>query len=422
MTMASALLAFALAPQITRLLVPGYSLALQALTTDLMRIMLMTPIIFGLSGISMAILNTHEHFLLPALAPVLYNLSIIAGAALLAPHWGVYGLAVGVVAGALLHLLVQIPGLSRRGWAWTATLGLHDAGVREVVRLLLPRMLGLAVIQVNFFVSVRLASGLSESSLPALNYAFLLMMLPQGIFAMAIATAAFPSFSDLAARKLTSELCATLTATLRAMIFLSVPAAVGLLVLRGPLIRVLLQRGQFTDGSTQAVAWALQFYVLGLPAYAVVEILSRAFYALHDTKTPVVVAAVTVALNIILSLLLIERLDIGGLALANALAVNVEMLCLLWFMDRRLELDRRALLKATIRILGAAMAMGGILMGCLRAMSGQSPWWVALVSLLVGGGSYLGAAWLLRLDEVRILGQVIANRVRPGQAAGSTGL
>ena len=415
LTATSAGLAFLLAPQITRLLVPGYSPDLQALTTDLMRIMLVTPIIFGLSGISMAVLNTHEHFLLPALAPVLYNLSIIAGAALLAPRWGVHGLAAGVVAGALLHLLVQIPGLLKQGWRWTPTLGIRSAGVREVIRLLLPRMMGLAVVQVNFFVSVRLASDLPGSSLPALNYAFLLMMLPQGIFAMAIATAAFPSFSDLVARNETSELRATLAATLRAMVFLSVPAAVGLFVLREPLIHVLLQRGQFTDGSTRAVAWALQFYVLGLPAYAVVEILSRAFYALHDTRTPVIVAAATVALNIVLSLLLIGRLDIGGLALANALAVNVEMVWLLWFMRRRLAIDGSALLRSTLQVAGAALAMALLLAACLRLTEGRSAWQVVLVSMAVGGGGYLGAAWLLRVDEVRVFGRIIAGRLRAGR-------
>ena len=413
LTTVSAALAFLLAPRLTRLLVPGYSPEMQVLTTDLMRIMLATPVIFGLSGISMAVLNAHEHFLLPAFAPIAYNLSIILGAVALAPRWGVYGLALGAVLGSGLHLVIQLPGLIQRGLRWSPILGLRDADVHEVIRLLLPRMLGLAALQLNFFVVVRLASGLYEESLPAINYAFLIMMLPQGVFAMAIATAAFPSFSHLAARKEFSEMAATLGATLQAMVFLAVPAAVGLLVLREPLIRVLLERGEFTGASTRAVAWALQFYLLGLPAYAVVEILSRAFYALHDTRTPVWVSAATVLLNIVLSLALVGPMDIGGLALANAVAVNLEMLILLWFIRQRLgELDGRTMLRAVGRVAVASGAMALLLMAFASATAGMNKWMVALGGLALGAGSYGAMSWLLGVDEVRAMSALILRKAR----------
>ena len=188
-----AVLAAALAPWLVRIIIaPGFGPARQVLTADLMRLMLLTPVIFGVSGVLMGILNARQHFLLPALAPVLYNLGIIAGAISLAPTMGVYGLAVGVVAGALGHLLVQIPGLVRYGMRYTATLGLRDAGVHEVGRLMLPRMVGLAAVQLNFLVNTILASSLVPGSLAVLNYAWLLMLLPQGVFAQAVATAAFP--------------------------------------------------------------------------------------------------------------------------------------------------------------------------------------------------------------------------------------
>lgn len=412
LTTLSAVVAFILAKPLTQLLVPGYSPDMQLLTQHLMRIMLVTPIIFGVSGISMAVLNAHQHFLLPALAPILYNISIILGAALLAPLWGVQGLAIGVAIGSCLHLAIQLPGLGRQGLKWFPTLGFGSTDVAEVIKLLIPRMLGLAVMQINFFVSVRLASNLSSPSLPALNYAFLLMMLPQGVFAMAIATAAFPAFSNLAARAETDELRRTLASTLRAMLFLSIPAAIGLFVLRQPLIRVLLQGGQFTDTSTDAVAWALQFYVIGLPAYAIVEILSRAFYALHDTWTPVLVAAATVLLNIALSLALIGVMDIGGLALANAIAVNLEMFLLLGFVRKRLDsIQARWLWDALQRIIPAASGMALALTLLMRWANGWPTWLVVIIGMGLGSATYVLLTWLLGLEETRLFGKLFLNRV-----------
>ena len=411
-TAASALLAFVLTPQLTTLLVPGFTPEMQALTGRLMRMMLLTPIIFGLSGISMAILNAYQHFLLPAFAPVLYNLAIIGGALFLTRFWGIDGLAVGVVIGAILHFLVQLPGLRRRGWSYSPILSLRLAGVREVISLLLPRVLGLAVMQINFLVNMVLASGLSEDSLSALNYAFMLMMLPQGVFAMAIATAAFPSFSDLVARQQLDKLRETLAETLRAALFLTIPASVGLLILRFPLIQVLLERGEFTSASTKSVAWALQFYALGLPAYAAVEIVSRAFYALHDTRTPVGVGAATVALNIILSLLLIRPLGHGGLALANALAVNIEMVSLFWFLRRRLGgLAEEHLIASMRQIIPAALLMGLGLAIVLWLGQGRSSWLLTGVGIIVGGGIYAAASWALGATEMHTIGDWVWQRI-----------
>jgi len=410
LTTLAAIAAFILTPLLTRWLVPGFGPEMQALTGRLMRIMLLTPIIFGLSGISMAILNAHQHFLLPAIAPALYNLAIIAAALFLTPSLGIYGLAVGVVAGALLHLLVQWPALRRKGWRYTPTLELGFPGVHEVISLFLPRMLGLGAMQLNFVVNTVLASGLAAGSLAALNYAFLLMMLPQGIFAMAIATAAFPSFSELVARQQLTELGEALSATLRAILFLTLPASVGLYVLRYPLIQVLLQRGEFTAASTQATAWALQFYALGLPAYAVVEIVSRAFYALHDTRTPVMVATATVGLNVLLSLLLLGPLAHGGLALANALAVTVEMLALLWVLRRRIgAIAEGPLLASSIRSLVASLGMGMGIALALRGI-GEHVWLAAVGGIVIGGGLYGVLAWALGSREWRALGGWIAQR------------
>ena len=277
-------LAALLAPWLMRAVIaPGFDPGRQELAARLMRLMLVTPVIFGVSGVAMGTLNARQHFLLPALAPILYNLGIICGALLLAPGLGVQGLAWGVVAGALGHLLVQIPGLIRHGFRYTLTADLRDAGVREVIRLMLPRMVGLAAVQVSFLVNTILASGLVAGSLAALNYAWLLMLLPQGAFAQAVATAAFPTFSAQVAKGQQAELRSALAATLRAVLYVTLPAAVGLIVLRRPLVQLLFERGAFTAASTHMVAGALALYALGLPAHSVVEIIVRAFYAMHDT-------------------------------------------------------------------------------------------------------------------------------------------
>lgn len=406
---AIAAVAVVLAPWLVReVIAPGFDPAQQALTARLMRLMLVTPVVFGLSGLVMGALNAHQHFLLPAAAPIFYNLAIIGGALGLAPRLGVTGLAVGVVAGSVLHLLVQVPGLVRFKARYWPVLTLRDPGIREVGRLMAPRVLGLAAVQVNFLINTVLASGLAEGSLSALNFAWLLMLLPQGVFAQAVATAAFPTFSALAARGETDEMRSTLSATLRAIFFLSVPAAVGLLVLRTPLIQLLFQRGAFETHSTEAVAWALQFYALGLPAHAGVEIVARAFYALHDTRTPVAVSVATMGLNVVLSLTLIKPLAHGGLALANTLATTLELLAMLVLIRRQLDgIEGQRLIRASGRMALAAALMGAVLWVALILAGETGAATQAGGGILLGTVVYFGASWAMGAGEVRAVRKLI---------------
>ncbi|MFQ5343581.1 MAG: murein biosynthesis integral membrane protein MurJ, partial [Anaerolineae bacterium] len=407
----AAIVAAILAPLLARLIVPGFDPAAQALTARLMRLMLIAPVVFGISGLAMGVLHSHQHFLVPALAPALYNLAIILAALLLGPSMGVRALAVGVVAGALLHLLVQLPMVAHVGARYTPLLGLGHPGVREVARLMGPRILGLAAVQVNFVVNTILASGLGAAALPALNYAWLLMMLPQGVFAMALATVAFPTFSELAARNDAAGLRQTLSATLRTVLYLTVPASVGLLVLRTPVIEVLLQRGAFTQASTDAVAFALQFYALGLFAHATVEIVARAFYALHDTRTPVAIGLGAMLVNVLLSLALIRRLSFGGLALANTLATVGEMAVLMWLMRRRLgSLDVSRLVGSVLRILVAAGLMAAALFSFSRGLPGADPLLVTAGGIIIGVVLYVGITALAGSDEVSAVLRLMERR------------
>jgi putative peptidoglycan lipid II flippase len=425
LTSAFASLAALLAPWlVSTIIAPGFDAARQALTVDLMRLMLITPVIFGVSGVIMGILNAQQHFLLPALAPILYNLGIILGAVILAPDMGVKGLAVGVVAGALAHLLIQIPGLVRRGLRYTPALGLHDPSVREVGRLMLPRVVGLAAVQINFLVNTILASGLVEGSLAAINYAWLLMLLPQGVFAQSIATAAFPTFSTQAAKGQVAAMRSTLSATLRAILYLAVPATVGLIVLSKPLVQLIFQRGAFTETSTEMVAWALALFTLGLPAHAVVEIVVRAFYALHDTKTPVMVGIGAMVLNVIFSLvfILVFRalgwMPHGGLALSNSLATTIEMVVLLYIIRQRLDgLEGRRMLASLARIGLASLLMGTVAAALAWLLRDQGAWLLAGVAVTVGIIEYVAASLALKSPEPWAVWDMITRRGQPATQA-----
>ncbi len=390
------------------ILAPGFNPAQQALTVSLMRWMLISTVVFGLSGVMMAALNSFQHFLLPALAPVLYNLSIIAGAWFLAPRIGVYGLVIGVVVGAFLHLDSQIIGLWWYRARYRRVLGLADPYVREVGRLMGPRVLGLAAVQLNFWVNTLLASGLPAGSLSALNYAWLLMLLPEGIVAQAMATAAFPTFASLEARGQLVELRKVVSQTLRAVLFLAIPAAAGLFAWRVPLIRLLLERGEFTATSTQLTAVALAFYAFGLIGHSAVEIVARAFYALHDTRTPVIVTFAGVALNVALSLAFLPRLSYAGLALANTLATLIEMAALLWLLTRRLNgLEWPQLGLTAGRAALASAGMMAMLLWLARFEQGQAPLIYGVAGLAVGAIIYLAAAVAMRMPEVQVVRRLI---------------
>jgi len=400
-----ALLGIIFAPLLVQYLIaPGFDPARQALTAELMRYMLISTVIFGISGVVMGILNSYQHFLLPALAPAIYNLSIIVSALLLAQRLGVRSLALGVIVGAVLHLTIQIPQLVKRGMKYTPYLGLENPSVHEVGRLMLPRAIGLGIVQINFLVNTILASRLGAGSLAALNYAWLLMLLPQGIFAQGIATAAFPTFSRLIAQQRVDEMRNVLSATLRAVLYVSMPASVGLFILRVPLVQLLFQRGAFDVGSTDAVAVALQFYALGLFAHAGVEIVTRAFYAMHDTATPVAIGVGAMATNLALSLLLVGPMSYPGLALANSLATIGEMLVLSYVIRRRVDgLGGKVMWLSLGRIVLASIGMAWVTWKVSDLLAPHGIIIQVFGTVLMAGIVYLLLSIALGSSEIRIL-------------------
>jgi putative peptidoglycan lipid II flippase len=416
----AALVAALFAPQIVRyLLASGFAgdPAKEALTVDLLRLMLPSAAIFGLSGLVMGILNSHQVFLAPALTPALYQLGLIFGLLALSPRLGIYGLAWGVLIGASLHLLVQAPALLRQGGRYFPRFGLADPDVRQVARLMGPRLFGVAVVQLNFWVNTQLASHMAEGSITGIVTAFTLMVMPQAAIAQSIATAAMPTFSSQAALGRLAELRGSLAASLRGVLLLSIPASIGLMLLRQPLVSLLYQRGEFDARSTELVAWALLWYAAGLVGHSVVELLARAFYSLHDTRTPVLVGAAAMGLNVGFSLLfaaLFTRLGWmphGGLALANSLATGLEMAGLFTLMRRRLGgLEGASVLLGAGQAAAAALAMALGLWAWLALTGGRPFWLAALGGVAIGGALYGLAVLLLGVPEVRLLSKAVLRR------------
>jgi putative peptidoglycan lipid II flippase len=372
-------------PLVSWIIAPGFSPEQQQLTASLMRGMLISTVIFGASGLIMGALNALQHFLFPAFAPVLYNVAIILGSWLLGPRWGVYGLVVGAVVGAIAHLLVQLPALVQQRASYTLELSVQDPGVREVMRLMGPRILGLLFVQLHFLVNTILASGLEPGSLSALNYAWLLMLLPLGVFAQAIGTVIFPTFAAQVAAGEHEAMRSSFSLILRLVIFLTLPAAAGLWVLDYAVVRLLFEHGEFGPRSTELVVFALHFYAIGLISHAIVEIGVRVFYALHDTWTPVLVGVGAMALNVLLSLLWVGMLRHGGLALANTVATTLEMLLLLILLHKRLGgMEVGALATSLIRSALAAGIMALVVWAMLR-------WFASLSGLGVIAGEWLPA-------------------------------
>ncbi|MFP4630456.1 MAG: murein biosynthesis integral membrane protein MurJ [Desulfohalobiaceae bacterium] len=401
------LLALAGAKPLTMLVAPGFiqDQELFQLTTDLVRICF--PYIIFISGMAlcMGVLNSLQHFLAPALAPALLNVVLILGALLgLAWGWSLpYVLAWGVLAAGLAQLLFQLPFMARQGFVWRGAWSWRHPGVRRIGLLMLPTVLGAAVYQINILVNTMLASLLVQGSISYLYYADRLVQFPLGVFGVALSTAALPSLSSLVSAGREQEFTQTLNMTLGLNLFISLPAAAGLIGLAEPLIQTLFARGEFGEPAVAATAWALVGYSLGLPAFCCVRSLVSAFYALQDTKTPVLVASLCLVLNICLGLLLMQFIAHTGLALAVALSSWANILLLGYFLGRK---------KGTWFLLeGKLWGMTGLSLALGLGTFWTSSWgWPSLVLIPVWAGAYLLLALALGMPEARLLKRSLLRR------------
>lgn len=354
-------------PTLVNILVPGFDEATLNLTVILTRIMFIQVIFMSLSGISTGILHSHKIFVPSAVGSLIYNVGIILGGVVLAapieaafPGFGIAGFSIGVVLGALLNFLIQLPALLRIGMKYTFSFDYKHPGVKTLIALIVPVFFGLAVSEINLFVNQNLASQLGEGMVAALKSAQRLMQLPISIFGISVAVAFFPTMTGYAAQNDMPAFKNSVMMSLRSVIFITIPAAFGLAALREPIIRFMFEfsTGAFTSESTENTAYALLFYTFGIFAYSGIHVLSRAFYSLQDTRTPVMAAVFSLFVNIALSLLLIDVLYQGGLALAYSMAGIYNLVILLILLQRKIgHIGLKDLGISTLKMIGASLAM-----------------------------------------------------------------
>ncbi|OLD52328.1 MAG: murein biosynthesis integral membrane protein MurJ [Chloroflexi bacterium 13_1_40CM_2_70_6] len=407
---------------------PGFSGDQLALTVDLTRLMLLSPIFMGLSSLTTGILNSYRQFLSGATAPLVYNAVIILFALFAAPFLGIQALAYGVVTGALFMWLVQLPELTFRRTRYSFSLDLGHPGVRDVLRLAGPRTLALGAVQIVFIVDTNLASRMPEGSLTALTYAFQLMLLPLGVFSIAISAAIFPSLSHYASLGQVNRMRDAVQQGIRWILFLTLPTVILMVVLRRPIVNLLFQYGHFGAEAREATQAAFLFYSIGLAGHALVQILARAYYASRDTTTPLALTLISIGLNVVLDVVLAPLLGINGLALANSIATLVEALLLFWLLASRARLRLVGIGFSTLKQVTASLLMGVAMFAFIRATNvtvdlEQTKLGLAFqtfIATAVGGLVYLAAAYLFRIGELgEILAVVRARIARQPNASGA---
>ena len=424
------------APGVVRMIVPGFARDPDklALTVELTRILFPFLGFVSFAAVLMGILNSHERFGWPAFAPVVFNLTMIGfGIAALhgmgaSPEEKVKWWAWGALAGGAMQLLVQVPAILRLGFRWRPILDWRDPGLRRMLVLMGPAVIGLSVTQINLFVNTLIASFLPEGSVTYLYYGNRLMQLPLGVFGVAIATALLPVTSGHLARGDRRAFLDALSYGLRLLVIITVPAAVGLIVLAEPINRLLFEYGRFSPEAVRAVARASVCYSLGLVAYAGVKVVVPTFYALSEARTPVIAAVLAVVVNVILNLLLMQPLGYLGLALATAVSAGVNFVYLLVRLRRRVGgLDGKRILATSVRVCLAAAAMSLLVWQGSRgwlpdAGAGAARAELALkVFALIGFGAfgYAAFAWFFRVPEQRRLWDLIRAKVGLGGAGES---
>ncbi len=416
------LLGVLFSPLIVTIMAPGFVRmpAQYDLAVFLTRLMFPYILLISLVALCMGILNSLRHFAAPALSPVVLNLAMILAALTLRGFFRepVVALAVGVMAGGVLQLAMQLPFLIRMGVRLKPDFHFRHPGVKRIGMLMLPASFGAAIYQINIFIGTILASLLPAGSVSYLYYADRIVELPLGVFAIAVGTATLPSFSDQVAQGRIEELKRTISFSLRLILFITIPATVALIVLRVPIISVLFQRGEFSAQATVLTAQALLCYAVGLWAFSVIRIIVSAFYSLQDTRSPMKAAIVALIVNAVFSVALMFPLKHGGIALATSIAsaVNVGMLWVI--LKRRVGtiLDSeftRSVGKTSLAslVMGAAI----FIIGLLYPWHTSGPFSARLIYLVLcvagGGIAFLAAAFLFRSPEVMLMMGSLRRRI-----------
>jgi len=417
------LLGILLAPVLVRVMAPGFVKEAGAITLTVKLTRVIFPYIFfmGLMAYFMGVLNTLGHFTAPAFGHCLLNISLITSAVVLCDEMGPMGLAIGVLAGGILQVAIQIPVMVKKGFKWVFNFRLSHPAVKKVGLLLAPRLLGTAVYHVNILVDKMLASLswiVGYGGIPALYFSYRLIQYPLGIFSTALSTAVLPVMSRHAVKDDIAKLRDTVSFSLRGIFFIMIPASVGLAVLGRYIIGIIFQRGAFTGYSTDITYTALLFYSIGLFAYGGIRILATTFYSMNDTRTPVKVAALALLINVCFNLILMYPLKIGGLALATSIAAIVNFSVLFIILRKRLNgLEDRRIFSALYKVVIACVPMGIICDTMAKTLlpdpsnAGTLYKVLTLIGIVAcGAGTFFLMSLALKMDEAGKIKKWILRR------------
>lgn len=434
---------FLLAPWLVpNVVAPGFDAQTTQNTIDMMRILLISTIIFSISGIFSGILNSHQHFLLPAIAPIMFDVGILFGVIFLLPIFGVHGIALGAVLGAAMHFGIQVPGLVRYRMRWKPQLGLSDPTLWRVIRLMLPRIGGLGVFSLNFLVMNNIASRLSVGSVSALDWGWRLMQIPQTLIGTAMGIVIFPTLAALSEVGDLDGKRTAMSGALRFILVTSIPSAIGLIVIGQPLIS-LLERGAFDSSASALVYSTLSMFTLGLIVHSALEVVARSFYADKDTLTPLYAALGGASINFVMAIVLSDVLrvdslsfyntmvrsfpslgfhpeigNVSGLALANSLGVMFEVIALLFILRRRwYGIKENALARTVLKTLIASLLMALAILivdSVWRSLVLSDSFIMTIVQLaletLIGAIVFIIVAIALKMEELTELWTMLVRR------------
>ncbi len=409
------------APAIIPAITPGFSQEQWSRTVDLTRIMIFGPIFLALGSLATSVLNAQGRFAASAIAPIVYNLAIIGAALFLVPSLGVTGLAIGVVAGSVVHLAVQILPLRALGFRYERFVDVDDAEARQALKLMAPRALGLGAGQITFVVVTSLASTLFIGAVTGFNVAFTLLQIPIGVIGVPLGIVVLPSLSREAAVGNLTEFAALMSRAIRLIVFVMIPITSIAIVLRSEVVRLLFGDAKLDAFALDQTATTLAAFLVGLTAHALIAVLARAFYARQDTRTPVAAAILAVVVNSTLAALLVGPLGLPGLGLAIAIAAWLETIVLIVLLKRSLpELAIRPVLSLGIRSVAVAIAGGlaaaGVAAGLTLALGADAGRAALLLEIVVVGFVWLltstAIAAVLRIGELTSMIGLMADLIR----------
>jgi len=403
-------LGMAFAPQLINLFANKFNAETAELSANLLRIMFPATIFTGVAFCFVGILQSMDEFNVPAAMSIVSNLVIIAYYLLFNDRFGIYGLTIAFLIGWIMQAVFQIPSLRKKGFRYRPYINLKDEGLRKIVVLMLPVMVSTWVQPINLAINTRFASGLFEGSgVSAIEYANNVYSIIVGVFVLSIANVIFPKLSRMTVDNDSSSFGKTLALTISVMMFFIIPMMAGLMCLSEVVIDLLFRRGAFTDFAWEITSKALFFFTPGMIGFGLQAILSRAFYAEQNGKVPLISGIFSIASNVILCVLLTERMDVGGLALASAVSQSVAALILLIPMQKKNKIFDFGFVKAIAKMLVCAAVMSAAVIVTKQAVFALLPAGFvsnivcAAICVAAGGAVYIGGAFILRIKEAMII-------------------